>query len=611
MNDSFPHSTGVPLETLEGFSVFSRLSRETLAHLQSQMTVERIRGGETLFAQGDGGDCLYVIAYGRLRVMISDGDTQRTVREMGRGELVGEMAILTGEPRSATVAAVRDTELLRLSKEGFEAALATNPVAMLDIARLMVYRLQHPELQPGQGWMSAIALLPADESVPTVELAARLASALTSAGHKVRRLDADAVDQYLDQTAAENDPGYIEREVPRWLHEQELEHDLLVYVAEPQPSEWTKLCLRQADLVLIVGRGCQTCDVSAGLAQLLAQGKEAACRTELVLLYDRDKQSPAGTQSWLDTLQVGAHHHIDLHHDGDLAHLARMLTREAIGLVMGGGGARGFAHIGVLKALEEANVPIDLVGGTSMGSIVAAQAAAGWSWEQIRDNCRAAFITGGSLDDYTVPIMALLRGRRYKRMLMKLFGEMRIEDFPLPFYCCSTNLTQSIGMTHTSGLAHQWVGASIAVPGLGPPVFYQREVLVDGGVVNNLPADIMLGLGRGPVIAVSVTPDTELPLDDDYPDMISPWKVLLSQLNPFARTLNVPGIGSILMQTAWISQATAGAKVRKQVDLYLEPPVTKFRLRDWHALDELIEIGYEHAAEKLQSWHEPQGATRG
>ena len=281
-----------------------------------------------------------------------------------------------------------------------------------------------------------------------------------------------------------------------------------------------------------------------------------------------------------------------------------MLTGEAIGLVLGGGGARGFAHIGILKALDEAKIPIDLVGGTSMGSIVAAQAAAGWGWEQIRDNCRRAFIQAGSLDDYTLPIMALLRGRRYKKMLVKMFGELRIEDLPLPFYCVSTNLTRCVPMIHTRGLVHQWVAASIAVPGLGPPVFFNREVLVDGGVVNNLPADIMLAFGRGPVFASSVTPDTELPLDDDYPDQISPWRVLLSRINPLGKPLGVPGIGSILMQTAWISQATAGATVRRNVDLYFEAPVAQFRLRDRHALDQLIELGYTHAREKIAMWQQ-------
>ncbi len=598
-------NTDVSLETLTEFSVFRRLSRETLEQLQSALTLTHVRGGETLFEQGDKGDCLYVIVFGRLRVSIRDEAGERLIREMGRGEVVGEMAILTGEPRSATVRAVRDTELLRLSKAGFEQAVVKNPGAMLDISRLIVHRLQTPDPLPGQGRMSAIALLPANGDTPADDLAEKLCAELVGRGHKIRRLDADAVDEYLDQTAAEHDTGYIEREVPRWLHEQELDHDLLVYVADSKPSDWTRLCLRQADLVLVVGRGCQACDVSDGLQQMLARRKDdASCTTELVLLYDRQREKPSQTANWLATLRCRGHHHVDPNFKDDISHLARMITREAIGLVLGGGGARGFAHIGVLRAMEEANMPIDLIGGTSMGSIVAAQCAAGWSWEQVRDNCRRAFIAGGSLDDYTVPIMALLRGRRYKRMLTKLFGDLRIEDFPRPFYCCSTNLTRSIGIVHTEGLAHQWVGASIAVPGLGPPVFHEREVLVDGGVVNNLPADVMLERGRGPVIAVSVTPDTELPLDDDYPDMISPWKVLFSRLNPFGKTLNVPGIGSILMQTAWISQATAGAKIKRQVDVFIEPPVSQFRLRDWHALDELIEIGYRDAQEKLATWKE-------
>lgn len=595
---------GAAGDSLSSFAIFRPLSPEALRQLQAQVTRERIQGGQTLFEQGDPGDCMYVIAYGRLRVSIRDAQgREETVREMGRGEPVGEMAILTGEPRSATVRAVRDTELIRLSKDGFERLLSNSPQAMLEIARLIVRRLTSRERSPGRGRMSALALLPSSEEVPAKFLAEKLTAALTAGGHHVRRLDAQAVDEYLDEAAAQQDADYIERELPRWLHEQEAQHDLLLYVAEPSPSAWTSLCLRQADRVLIVGPGCGECRISQGLEQMLAQRSGPACsQTELVLLYDAKRQAPSHTESWLETLDVAAHHHVDPNSQSDVGRLARMLTAGAIGLVLGGGGARGFAHIGVLRALEEAEIPIDLVGGTSMGAIIAAQCAAGWDWQTIQENCRHAFIASGSLDDYTVPIMALLRGRRYKRMLKRMFGELRIEDLPRSFYCVSTNLTRSIAMVHTQGLVHQWVGASIAVPGLGPPVFHRREVLVDGGVVNNLPADIMLRLDRGPVLTVSVTPDTELPLDDDYPDMISPWRVLLSRLNPLARPINVPSIGSILMQTAWLSQATAGASVRREVDLFFEPPVAEFRLRDWHALDQLVQLGYDHARERIESW---------
>ncbi len=591
------------LTALRQFPVFTHLSPATLSNLNSELVVERIQGGQTLFEQGDAGDCLYVIVFGRLRVSIRGDDGERVVREMGRGELVGEMAILTGEPRSATVRAVRDTELLRLSKEGFERAVANNPSAMLDVARLIVARLRNPDPHSARNRLKAVALLPAGADVPVGELAEKLTAALAAAGHHVRRLDAQAVDEYLSETAAAHEPGYIEREAPRWLHEQETEHDLLVYVADAKPSVWTQLCLRQADTVLIVGHSGCDCEVTPELSQWLARSKGPAdCSTQLVLLYDSAKSRPSRTDSWLERLHPQAHYHVDVNAPATVARLARLLTGEAGGIVLGGGGARGFAHIGVLRALAEENVPVDLLGGTSMGAIIAGQYAADASWEELRDNCRRVFIDAGSLDDYTLPIMALLRGRRYKKMLLKLFGDSRIEDFPLPFYCISTNLTRSMGAMHTRGLARQWIGASMAVPGLGPPIFHQREVHVDGGVVNNLPADVMLAMGLGPVMAVSVTPDTELPLDDDYPDTISPWRVLLSRLNPLARTLNVPGIGSILMQTAWISQATAGATVRKNVDLFFEPPVTEFRLRDWHGLDQLIEIGYEHAKEKIAAW---------
>lgn len=599
------HSFDSFAAALTSFPVFATLSHQTLKQLDSQLSRVTFKGGETLFHQGEPGDCLYVVVYGRLRVSVfADTGQEQILRELGRGEPVGEMAILTGEPRSATVRAVRDTELIRLSKQGFERLVMTSPAAMLEISRLIISRLKRPDPSPGQDRMSAVALLPANKDIPIQELADGLVAAL-SKQHHIRRLDSSAVDHYLRDAAASHEPGYIEREVPRWLHEQESKHDMLVYVAEPSTSEWTGLCLRQADTVLVVANADQQDQISPGLVELLAERNgPACCRTELVLLYDSAKGKPSGTNAWLELLDVADHHHIDPHNFSDVERLCRMLTHEAIGLVLGGGGARGFAHIGVLRAMEECGVPVDLIGGTSMGSIVAALRAMGLDWQSIRDACQRAFIESGSLDDYTLPVMALLAGRRYKRMLVRMFGEQSIEDLPIPFFCVSTNLTRCIPMIHRRGLLHRWVGASIAVPGLGPPLFYQREVLVDGGVVNNLPADVMKSFRRGPVLACSVTPDTELPLDREYPEFVSPWWVLFNRLNPFAEKMAVPGIGSILMQTAWLSQATAGATVRKTVDVFFEPPVANFKLRDWHALDQLIELGYRHALEKIAAWKE-------
>ncbi|MCA9270028.1 MAG: cyclic nucleotide-binding domain-containing protein, partial [Planctomycetales bacterium] len=341
--ESSPDSLAAALSQL---AVFGQLSPSTLQGLQSELQRTRVRGGEILFEQGDPGDAMYVVIYGRLRVsLIDEAGQPRLLRELGRGEPVGEMAILTGEPRSATVRAIRDTELVRLSKAGFERLIAANPQAMLEIARVIIHRLQHPTGPSTHQRMTALALLPARAGLPVAQLAERLTDALSAAGHNVRRLDAQAVDQYLDETAAANDTGYIERELPRWLHEQESQHDLLIYVAEPEASAWTGLCLRQADTLLIVGAGSGACDVSSGLAELLAQRKgPAACRTELVLLYDRAGASPTGVADWLAALDVVAHHHVRLDQPDDIAHLGRMLTGQAIGLVLGGGGARGFAH---------------------------------------------------------------------------------------------------------------------------------------------------------------------------------------------------------------------------------------------------------------------------
>ena len=271
-----------------------------------------------------------------------------------------------------------------------------------------------------------------------------------------------------------------------------MQHDLLVYVGDPLPSSWTRLCVRQADLVLLVGRGAAG-TLEPGLLETIGPaGGPAGARRELVLLYDSGQRMPCGTADWLARVPVSAHHHVDPRLPRDYDRLARMLTGRAVGLVLGGGGARALAHIGVIRALEEAGIPIDLVGGTSSGAIIGGQCASGWESARILAQSRKVLIDHGSLNDFTLPVIALRRGRRYIRMLESLFADGRIEDLPLSFFCVSTNLTRSTCMVHRAGLLSEKVGASGAVPGLSPPTADGRDILVDGGVLNNLPVDVLL-----------------------------------------------------------------------------------------------------------------------
>jgi NTE family protein len=306
----------------------------------------------------------------------------------------------------------------------------------------------------------------------------------------------------------------------------------------------------------------------------------------------------AGTTArWRATLPALAHHHVREH--DDIARVARLLSGRAVGVVLSGGGARGFAHIGVVRALREAGIPVDLVGGTSMGAIMGAGVAAGWDHAEMIERFRRAFVQTNPLSDFTLPLVSLVSGRKVGRLLRHEFGEVSIEDLPLPFFCVSSNLTSGRLAVHQHGSLWRWLRASLAIPGVLPPVFHGGEVFVDGGAMNNLPVDVMRELGRGPVVGVDAGSDPTFGAELDSVEMPPLW-----QWTSWLRGRKQrPNILQILWRAGMVNSAAATAGQRSQTDLLLQPPLAEIDLLDWKSFERAIDIGYRHASERLAQGH--------
>jgi NTE family protein len=355
-----------------------------------------------------------------------------------------------------------------------------------------------------------------------------------------------------------------------WFNRIEELNDYVVYVAGPAESAWTRQCCRQADVILLAARArARPQPWPASISAAIGRG----ARIELALLHEGTFQTGAATR-WLKPLPVSSHHHlIDA---ADLSQVARLLTRRGVGLVLSGGGARGFAHLGIIRALREARIPIDFVGGVSIGAIIAAGVAMGWSDEEMRLRYRRAFVDTNPINDYTFPLVALTRGRKVSRLLAREYGDVLIEDLRHPFFCVSTNLTTGRVFEHRDGPVSHALRASVAIPGVMPPVFQGDDVLVDGATINNLPVDVMQRHTPGLVIGSDVSADRG------------------------HRRKQRINIIQILMHAGMVNSAASAAAQRSLADVLLKPPLDNVDLLNWQAFDRAAEAGYIYGRRMLE-----------
>ena len=581
-------------------SLFRDLSHEALAELATKLTPVFLPGGKTLFHAGDAGDSMYIIMAGRLRIFAEETDgTGEAIREIARGESVGELALVTGNPRSATARAVRDTELACLSRAAYEDTLKKHPqLASRLLVQIAGRQSRGADRSLSKRNIRTLAVLPFDGQAPTARFVRLLVETLQEIGST---LHLSAQSNLWDARRGEN-PGAPDDTVTQRLTELESRHRFVVYEADVDLSSWTEQCVRQADLILLVA--LTATEPARSRHDLLAKyfsDRETTAAIELVLLHPRDFDSRVRADQWLSGLPIQDYYHLVQASKADLERLARFLTGSAVGLVLSGGGARGFAHIGILRALEECGIPVDFIGGTSMGAVIAAQHAAGWDWQTMSRVNRDHWPRCHPQRNYTLPLVALNSGKRMDRMLREMFGAAEIQNLPGKFFCVSTNLTRADAMIHRTGSLWKAVRASLSIPGVGPPAIENGEIFVDGGLVNNVPVDIMRSLCHGAVCAIDVSEQGEFrsQLRESY--SVSGWHLLWRRLSPFANKPDLPNIFNILYRTTTVGSLRAIENVKAAADLYLNPPVGHFGIFDWRCIDKVIDAGYGYGLETLQA----------
>ncbi|XP_076755923.1 patatin like phospholipase domain containing sws isoform X2 [Xylocopa sonorina] len=601
-----------------------------------------LESGRAVYRQGDESDSTFIVLSGRLRSVITyKNGKKELVAEYGKGDLVGIVEMVTQTPRSTTVMAVRDSELAKLPEGLFNVIKLRFPIVVTRLINLLGHRIlgtwqqAHTkngssdtqraaatvDARPAQVNFSTVAIVPVSDDVPLTAFTYELYHSLCAIGPCLR-VTSEVVRKTLGSTIMEPANEY---RLTSWLAQQEDQHRISLYQCDPTYTLWTQRCVRQADCILIVGLG----DKPPSIGRTEREVERLVMRTqkELVLLHkEQSGQPPTNTVQWLNMRSwVSSHHHIqcpkrmftrrsqyrinelyskvlmsepNVH--SDFSRLARWLTGTSVGLVLGGGGARGAAHVGMLKAVIEAGIPIDMVGGVSIGAFMGAlwcmeknittttQKAREWSkkmtqwWRQIMD--------------LTYPVTSMFSGKDFNNTIQATFGDTYIEDLWLPYFTITTDITDSCMRTHTHGSLWRYIRASMSLSGYMPPMCdpVDGHLLLDGGYVNNLPADEMLRQGAHHILAIDVgsQDDTDL---TNYGDSLSGWWLLWKRWNPFATPVKVPNLPDIQSRLAYVSCVRQLEEVKNSDYCeYIRPPIDKYKTLQFANFDEIKDVGYQH-----------------
>lgn len=570
---------------VEQSHVLSSLPRRVALAMQERMSFHHIQGGERILNEGDPSDSLYIVVIGRLVATRKDEGNVIKLAEIGPSGVVGEIGLMVDINRTADVNAMRDSLLAKLSRADFEQLLITYPI---EVSRVFAHALysnldarRRPVAQMVATTTVLVPCLAADQAERTAE---SLRKAFESFGRcfLLRSADFQKHNGNLSQILAEF--SKLEREASN-----------ILILADNRDSDWTGLIARQADRFVFLAGDEPIHDPDGYKASLLFGDPSTYASHSILRVNSSSALLPQPVKLIAGALANETRiYPVREGNSADFARTARFLSGRAVGLVLGGGAARGLAHIGVLRALEELKIPIDIVGGNSMGALIGSQYAFGVSPDRLLETTRRMF---GKGERPAFPSVSLLSGKGMERGLIELFGDIQIEQLWRPFFAVACSISTARIVTLDRGPLWRGVRASNSPAGLLPPIPHNGELLIDGAVMNNVPTDVMRSIvGDGKVIAVAVDKREELMVSPKLTRMTTLGAITSQGMPDNKRT---PRITEILARAGAVGGVAARARLRPLADLWLEPPVSEYSMIAYHKSAEIAEVGYRYAMKEL------------
>ncbi|XP_073496673.1 patatin-like phospholipase domain-containing protein 7 isoform X2 [Phyllobates terribilis] len=610
-----------------------------------------VEAGRAVYRQGDKSDCTYIVLNGRLRSVIRKDDGKKQLAgEYGRGDLIGVVEALTHQPRATTVHAVRDSELAKLPEGALTSIKRKYPQVVTRLIHLLgekilgsLQQVNGPLTGHGLGlhttgskWdsgnpssnLSTVAILPVSEDVPLTAFTLELKHALSAVGPTLL-LTSDNIKQRLGSAALDSVHEY---RLSSWLGQQEDIHRIVLYQSDYYLTPWTQRCIRQADCILIVGVGEQ--EPTVGELEKMLENTAVRAQKQLILLHKEDGPPPSRTVEWLNMRSwCSGHLHLCCPHrifskrslpkliemyervsqkppdrHCDFSRLARVLTGNTIALVLGGGGARGCSQVGIIKALTEAGIPIDMIGGTSIGAFMGALYAEERSFNRMkiraREWCMDMTSVFKKVLDLTYPITSMFSGAAFNNGISCIFKDKQIEDLWIPYFNITTDITASAMRVHTDGCLWRYVRASMSLSGYMPPLCDPKDghLLMDGGYINNLPADVARSMGAKVVLAIDVGSRDETDLTN-YGDSLSGWWLLWKRWNPLAERVKVLNMAEIQTRLAYVCCVRQLEMVmNNEYCEYIRPPIDRYGTLEFGKFDEICDVGHQHGNTVFNVW---------
>ena len=574
------------------------VNQETIAEIKKNISWKTLNDNETLFNEGDIGDSCYVIMSGRVQAVKNLGTKNELILgELKRGDIIGDMALITGENRSASIRATKLTRLIHISKDSFEEVMYNNPKALMEVSKQLINRIKYRENSDKVEKNMIVGVISLIDEKSTSIFTNSLSESLKQFG------SIETLNEINSNIDYKEDNINFEILLENMVSENDF---VLLHPIDINDINWCKKIMQFSDHVIILGNPKDLSAISNKESNIFDDYQSLnISKYWLILNQDDTIITPKNTKTIVNCRNNIKVFHIKNNNINDIKRISRFLTKQTIGLTLGGGGAKGFAHLGVFKAMEELNIPIDVIGGTSAGSIVASQIALGTPLDDII-NRNKKVNSLNMFKEYGLPYISLIKSKKIEEAA-KLSAQNRdIEDLWIPFFAPATDLTNSKLFLFESGTLWEAIRSSGALPGIVLPHFKDNNILVDGGLMNNLPVDIMKNKYGGKIICSSCSADQSM--KTEIKGIPNQSKLALKKMmnkKKFNEEFGyIPTLTDIIFKTSVVASASQLEQNINMSDLFLELPTSEFGITEFNdtSMMKMINLGYEYSKPMLESF---------